>query len=327
MTQAKQIFTDLKYNNHNVTKDFSKYLQSITYDDYEKEQSDELTITLKDNDKLFQNEWYPEKGAKISCKAGFIDSKEILDCGTFTIDENSFHFSASGDSLEIKALAATTNTPLRTANTRPFEKTTLIKIAQEFGNIHGFKVAGSQGNVPVERVNQANETDLAFLRRIANNYGYIFKITDGLLTFTAIDTLTDADVLFTLTKEDIQDLNISDESTKMYKACSVKYFNPKTKKLCTYTAKRDKGTDTLQLKNIKCLSKDEAKKVAEANLKAGSKEVKGSITLKNANCLFVAGVNFAIKGFGVFDGKYHITHSTHTVSSEEWTVTGDIEKC
>lgn len=53
-------FYELKYNGHNVTLDISEYLQEITYTDYEKEQSDELTIHLKDNDKKFQNNWYLE---------------------------------------------------------------------------------------------------------------------------------------------------------------------------------------------------------------------------------------------------------------------------
>ena len=323
---ARQVKIELKYNSHDVSKDFSKYLQSITYDDYEEEQSDELVVRLRDNEKLFQNDWYPQKGAKLSCKVFFKGTKEVLNCGTFTIDEISSDFSNSGDVLEIKALAATINSPVRTTNTRFFEKITLNKIAQYFGNIYGFKVAGEQGNVYINRVNQTQESDLAFLKRISKLYGYIFKITDGLLTFTSTGSLTDTDVLFTVGKEDFSSVSLSDSGAKIYKACSVKYFNAKTKKLCTYTAKRDKGTDTLKL-NLKCASKEEAKLKAEANLKAGSKAVKGSITLEKTNTKFFAGVNFQLKDIGILSGKYHIKHSTHDISSDAWTITGDIEKC
>ena len=95
MEAVKKIKIDLKYNKYNVTKDFSKYLQSITYTDYEEESSDELSVQLRDNEKLFQNEWYPEKGAKLTCVLGFTNSREQLNCGTFTIDENRFNFSSS----------------------------------------------------------------------------------------------------------------------------------------------------------------------------------------------------------------------------------------
>lgn len=326
METVEQIEISLKYNNKDVTEDFSKYLQSVCYTDYEEEQSDEITLQLKDNDKKFQNDWWLDKGSKLTFNAGLKGTKTQVKFGTFTTDEPEMTFSTSGDSLSVRALAVTSNSPLRTVNTRYFNNKTLVQIAKYFGNIYGFKVVGEQGNVNVGRVNQVNESDLAFLKRISKIYGYVFKLTDGSLTFTAIDSLTNTDVLFTLNKEDISDLRLTDSNTKVYKACRVQYFNPKTKKLVTYTAKREHGTDTLKL-NLKCSSKDEAKRIAEANLKSGSKEVKGSITLKSINTLFFAGVNFAIKGFGRFDGKYHIKSATHNISDGQWQISGEIEKC
>lgn len=319
-------FATLKYNGHNVSEDFSPYVQEISYTDYEKEQSDELSVKLSDYNELFQNDWHPTKGDKLTAIIGY-KGQEQINCGTFTIDEIDVEMNASGDFMDIKALAATINSPLRTANTRYFENKTLVQIAQFFGNIHGFKVVGTQGFINVGRQNQANETDLGFLRRISNNYGYIFKLTDGLLTFTATESLTNSKALFTLKKEDILSISFSNAQTKTYKSCSVKYFNPKTKKLCTYTAKRNNGTDTLKL-NQKVSSKAEAIKIANANLQLGSKEIKGSITLKEANPLFCAGVNFQIDGIGkVYSGLYHIVSATHTVSSNGWEVSGEIERC
>ena len=315
---------ELKYNGHNVTHDFSQYLQEINYTDYEKEQSDELSIKLKDNDRLFQNEWYLEKGAKLTCKFGYKNS-EILDAGTFTIDEATFDFAQAGNSVEVKALATTVNSPLRTKNSRYFEGT-LQKIANDFGQIHGFKVVGDDVNFNVGRQHQFNETDLHFLARISNQFGYIFKITDGLLVFTKSDLLTSADAVLHLSKSDIRSLNLNDTQAKIYKACTVQYFNPKTKKLCSYTERRTSGTDTLKL-NLKANNKAEAMRMAKAGLNSGSKEIKGNITLKNPSGLFVAGVNFTINGFGRFDGKYHITSASHTFSNDGWNVSGAIEKC
>lgn len=326
MTDVQEIEVSLKYNNHDVTEDFTKYLQTVSYTDHEEEESDELSIVLKDNDEKFQNEWNLKKGSKISFKAGLKGTKTQVDFKTFTVDETNMNFSTEGDTYSVTALATTSNSPLRTVNTRPFTNKTLVQIAEHFGSIHGFKVVGSQGNVMVGRVNQVNESDLAFLKRISQNFGYVFKLTDGLLTFTKSEALTDTDIAFTLTKKDVQNLNISDTSTKIYKACRVQYFNPKTKKLVSYTAKRDYGTDTLKL-NKRCISKAEAIKIAEANLKAGSKEIKGSITLKGINTLFFAGVNFNLDGFGKYNGKYHIKSATHNISNGQWDITGEIEKC
>lgn len=323
-TTVSKPFYELKYNGHNVTLDFSKYLQEITYIDYEKDQSDELTIKLKDNDKKFQNDWYLDKGAKLTCKFGY-ENGEILNAGTFTIDEATFDFDTGGDTVEVKALATTVNSPLRTKNSRYFEGS-LKKIADNFGQIHGFKVVGDDVNFDVGRQHQFNETDLRFLTRISNQFGYIFKITDGLLVFTKSDLLTATDAVLTLTKSDIRSLSLTDTQAKIYKACTVQYFNPKTKKLCSYTEKRTNGVDTLKL-NIKANSKQEAIRMAKAGLASGSKEIKGNISLKKPSSLFVAGVNFAIDDFGRFNSKYHITSASHTFSDSGWQTSGSIEKC
>lgn len=320
----KKPFVELLYNGHNVSADFSPYVSDITFSDYEKEQSDELSVNLSDYNGLFIGDWHPKKGDKLTAVIGFLNGAE-LKCGTFTIDELSYNFDTSGDKCEIKALAATTNSPVRTQNSRFFENKTLVQIAQFFGKIHGFKVVGSEGNVNVGRQNQFNETDLSFLARISRNYGYIFKLTDGLLTFTSVESMTGTKALFTINRRDINSLSLNNASTKKYKACSVKYFNPKTKKLCTYTAKRNDGTDTLKLTQ-KVSSKAEAMRIANANLKLGSKEITGSITLSDANALFCAGVNFNLFGFGNYDGVYHITSATHSVSSGGWSTSGEIEK-
>lgn len=57
--------------------------------DYEEEESDELSIVLKDNDKKFQNEWSLVKGSKLSFKAGLKGVKSEVNFGTFTVDEAS----------------------------------------------------------------------------------------------------------------------------------------------------------------------------------------------------------------------------------------------
>lgn len=322
METVKKIKTNLLYNDNNVTKDFSKYIHEIIYKDFEEDESDELTIMLNDNDKIFQNSWYPEKGAKLTCSIGFENANSTLNCGTFTIDENNFYSNVSGDTLEIKALAASINKPLRTVRTDYYEKTSLFEIAEKIAERYNLKVIKGFIDVSVDRVNQVNETDLNFLKRISKNYGYMFKITDNFIIFLEIDMYNTP--CFTLTKEDIKSINFNDTTRNIYKECSINYFNPDTKKLCTYTASQDTGTDTLKIRQ-KCTSIEQAKLIAEAKLK--DKALTGNITLKEPNTFFMAGVFFNLHGFGVFDGTYRIKNSAHRVSNDGWEINGDIEKC
>ena len=226
----------LLYNGYNINPDFSPYLLDVTYTDYEKDQSDELNIRLKDNDGKFKNEWSPRKGDKLACTM-YPQAGNILECGTFTIDEIEFSGDESGDICSIRALAATINKSVRTKYTRGYSGKTLVDIAREIGARHGFEVIGSAGFVYVDNITQANETDLAFLRRLASMYGYCFKLTDNKLTFMPVEDLENSETVLTFNKSNIKSYSFTDTSTKMYGACTATYYDLKSKSLKSYTAR------------------------------------------------------------------------------------------
>lgn len=134
----------LTYNGNDCTKDFLQYLRSLSHTDYEDENSDELNISLNNNDGYFSDLWYPEKGDKLTCSINF--DGMTFDCGTFTIDDNSFTFDVSGDDVEIKAVAASTNKPVRTRKYKNYSGKTLKEIAEDKGKDNGFIVIGSEGD-------------------------------------------------------------------------------------------------------------------------------------------------------------------------------------
>lgn len=315
----------LLYNNKDCTEDFSKYLNSVTYREFEENESDELGLTLNDNDGYFADLWYPEKGDKLTCT--IIYGTDVYDCGTFTIDENSFSFTTSGDTLEIKAQTTPKTKPVRTKKTVNYTGKTLVAIAREIGERQGFKVVGSEGFINVGKIVQKNETDLEFLRRVASEYGYIFNIKDGLLTFTSKSALYNSDSLFTLNKTDLRSLRLTDSLTQVYGSVRVSYYDLKTKKVVTYTAKGNKDITEERIIHKRYSSFEEAKIAADAALKNLSREVKGRIELKMPNNLFMPGVNFDLTGIGRFEGQYHIASSERRVTPDGYTITGEIVKC
>ena len=342
----------LLYNGKDCTSDFSKYLKSLSFQDFEDEQSDELNITLNDNDGFFADLWYPDKGDKLNCSIDF--DGETFDCGACTIDENSFDFSVSGDTVQIKALSTSTNYSVRTSKIKNHSGKTLRQIANEAGASYGFKVLGSGGEERIGSIVQKNESDIAFLKRIAKMYGYIFNIKDGALTFIKLDEIEAQEPLFTIDKTDCSRISLNDSVTKLYGKCRVQYFDSASKSLKTYTAAGNTElTDTLNIYK-KCHSLEEAQRIAAACLKNGSKEITGSIELslplKNRTpsrpsdtlplgegenykqyyspvSYFCAGINFNLTGIGKFEGMYHIKSSTRTIDSNGLKIKGDITKC
>lgn len=326
----KEIYTLLKYNGHNVTEDFTPYLTDIIYTDYEKDESDELNVILKDNDGKFLNSWSPRKGDKLYCEIGFIGYKYKLVCGNFTIDEVESSGDSSGDICTIRALAASINKPVRTLLTKGYDGKTLIQIANEIGTRQGFTVAGQEGNVQVGRQNQCKETDLGFLKRLANMFGYIFKITDEILTFIPLEVLENSDSLLIFDKSMINRYSFKNTSTKKYGACTVSYYDPKSKKNKTYTAKstaKDAAVDTLKL-STRCSSREAAIKMANEGLKTGSSDITGSATVKTPSTKFITGVNITFgSDFGIYRGKYHLTQTTHHITAGVWEQSGEFKKC
>lgn len=315
------------YNKKDITENISKYIESLTYTDYEKDQSDELSIVLNDYDKLFQNNWYPEKGDKISAKIGY-KGQPLLDCGVFTIDEPDIELSVDGDKFTINALAASINENIRQRNSKSYVNKMLIDIARQIASKHGYVVGGSAGFIKIPYEIQYKESDIAFLARIAQNYGYIFKLTDNVISFLPVENLETSKPLSTITRKDIKSAHFRDCGTKKYTACSAKYLNPKTGKYVSYTAKSDKTAErneTLKL-DTKYSTKEAAMRAANAGLKNGSKEVEGDIEFVLGHTKAIAGVNFDVNFNIVHDGKFHITQSTHTVTRENYETSVSVKK-
>lgn len=322
-------YIEVLYSTGKESVNISKYIESLTYKDFEKDQSDELELRIIDKDGSFLNdaEKYPQKGTKISAKIGYSGEKS-LNCGTFTVDEIGLDSTDNGDILVIRALAASINAPLRQKNTRYFIGKTLVQIAKWIGSLHGYTVGGSEGFIELPRVDQYKESDLEFLRRIAAEHGYIFKLTDMLITFTKAENLETSKPLSVIQKADISSLSLTDTTAKTYNACSVKYYNPKTGKYTGVTvkgSKKDVKTETLKL-DVKCQTKEQAIARANAALKTGQSTVEGSIALKRGNRYCIAGANFTLKEYGVLSGKYHVKTSTHTVSRENYETSMEVKK-
>lgn len=314
MSTARKAIVEIKYESKNITRYIAPYLKSFTYKDYEHGQSDEIEIQLEDKDGLWQGDWYPQKGDTLSARIGY-EGENLLNCGSFEIDE--INFTYPSDTLVISGLATNIKKPVRQKNTAAYENKTLVDIAREIGKKHDFKVVGSQGFIKVGRVTQRQETDLAFLKRIAETYGYIFKIADKKLVFFKVDTLHAKSEILTLNKGDLTSASLTDKTSETYSACTVTYFDSKTKKTHTHTEKNPKVKkgDTLKITE-RCESKSQAILKAKAALaRKNGNEVEGTITFEG-NTKAIAGVNTNLTGFRKLSGKYHITESEHTIYRE-----------
>ena len=305
----KPIFK-IEYNQKDITKDVSNQVLNIEYTDYEHGQSDEITITFDDTQKLWQSSWIPSKGDSIRVFIGY-EGEKLLNCGVFEIDE--IEFATPPDTLTVKALATGITKALRQNNSVAYENKTLKQIASEIAQKHSLTLVGEIEDVRVERITQNQERDLTFLKKLAEQYGYIFKIAEGNLVFYKTEKLTGADAAKILYRTDLTRITLSEKTSKNYKSVTVSYHNPKTGKKITATAKNEncvKG-DTLKITE-RCENKQQALLKAKAALAKGNNTIEGSIDLVGTPNL-IAGLNIELKDLGYFSGKYHITQTRHFI--------------
>ncbi len=316
----------LLYENHDITVNVAPYVLSIEYTDSEHGQSDEIQISLEDTDKLWQGNWYPSKGDTLNLQIGYADDK-LLNCGSFEIDE--IEYASPPDVITLKALATNIKKALRQVNSVAYENKTLKQIAQEIAVKHRLKLVGEIKEIKVKRITQNKERDLTFLKNLAEQYGYIFKIADEQLVFYETQKLKDENATLILTKQELAGINLREKAHEKYRACSVSYHDPESKTVISTIIRANDvvNGDVLKL-NTRCENKEQA--IIQAQVALAQKnisKIEGSLSLEGSPYL-VAGSNIELKGIGNFSGKYHLTQVKHSIDKNTgYTTNLEVESC
>ncbi len=165
---------------------------------------------------------------------------------------------------------------------------------------------GDIEDIQVDRITQNKESDLTFLSRLAEEYGYIFKVTDKNLVFYDVQQLKGAKSTQIFYKSDLSRINLREKTSQKYKSVQVSYYDPKKKKTVKASARNEnvKKGDTLKI-TVRCANRKQAVQKAKAALSTADTTIQGSIELVG-NPYLVAGLNIELKGIGHFSGKYHI---------------------
>lgn len=313
----------IEYENTEITAHISPYVLSVSYTDFEHGQSDEIEIQIEDRDNLWKSSWYPSKGDLIKLNLGY-DGEKLLNCGCFEIDE--LEFASPPDTIILKALAANIKKALRQINSTAYENKTLKQIAQEIANKHNLTLVGCIKDIKIKRITQNKKRDLEFLKNLAEEYGYIFKVCDNKLAFYETAKLKTADTSMIITKQDLLSFDIKDKTINQFKSCEYTYLDPSSKKVIrSKISGSSVRTDCLKI-NKRCENKEQAILKAQAGMNRDS-SVQGTIALTGKPNL-VAGLNIELKGLYHLSGKYHITKAKHLMDRMSGYKTElEIEKC
>jgi phage protein D len=302
----------LTMNGREVTRDLSKYVLSVTYEDHEEGEADTVDVSLEDADGRFRGDWYPTKGDTLGLRIGY-EGAPLVDCGRFEIDE--ITLAGVPDVVTIRAVATGVTQPRRTREGRAYENTTLRGIAETVARRAKLQVVGTIEPIKIGRVTQIYENDLEFLRRVANEYGYAFSVKGTQLVFVKRADLAKGKSVLTLARKDLRPYSFRDKIMGVVAETEVSYHDPKTKRTRKAKVKdtsRTTGGDTLKL-NIRAESSEQAKAKAAAASEAANREATTCEATTFGDPRLVAGINVTLADFGALSGLYHIKRSRHSL--------------
>lgn len=323
----------LTYQQRNITRDISKYLLSLSYTDFLSGQADSLDIELEDTEGKWRDAWYPGHGDTLQLSIGW-EGKPMRPVGSFEIDEVELNCPPS--TINIRALGAGIQTALRTTEHKAYENTTLDAVAKQIATRQGLELIGRIEPITLDRLTQ-QDSDLTFLRNLAGEYDYAFKVTGKRMVFHAISELIKGAPVGSLVLQELTSVRLRDQITVVPKAIEVKHKDPVKKQLISYTivngetvavpsssSKTTTSADTKKQRN-RSVSVEVAKAKAKGDLARTNRErTTGSWTCMGRPNL-VSGNVVNLVAAGKLGGKYLITASHHRVSRSGYTV--DQEVC
>ena len=147
-------------------------LESIEYQDMEEGESDTLSFTVA-NSPAFA---IPARGATVKFWLGWKEGKMKF-FGQFTVDEISGNFSAATMTVSAKSAYLCADSTLKQKEDKQWEKISLADLAAKIAAKHGCKAKVSI-NTYYSYQAQCNESDMAFLSRLAQEAGGALTIKD-----------------------------------------------------------------------------------------------------------------------------------------------------
>lgn len=169
----------LKLDDRDVTQNFSHRLISLSMIDKRGLEADQLDIQLDDSDGLLD---LPARGARLSLWLGW-EGTPLQPKGSFTID--TIEFRGAPDRLTIRGCSADFRGKLNVRREQSWHDTTIGAIVNTIAQRNQLtaSVAAGLSSIAISHIDQSQETDAAFLSRLAERNGAFVSIKAGKVIF------------------------------------------------------------------------------------------------------------------------------------------------
>ena len=313
---------EISIKGKDVTRDLQPYLLSLDYTDKSDDELDDLQLSLEDREGLFQGDWMPRPGDIIAAKIrtfnwhGFGDSGEI-DCGEFECDEIELENGTDGDRIAIKAVPAVVKSSLMNQRkTRAWGDCPMAQVIAHIAGEAGLDTLYKAPEIVFERVEQRQESDLAFMQRICKEQGLRLAVKKSRVIVYMGQTADATDPLeYKREEADASGFRFRKTMNGIYTECRVGYTDADASDTTdkSFQPEEPPSTGKVLTINKRIEHPAQAERVARAELRdKNSQEITGSFDGMGDTRL-VAGCILDLKGWGQFDSTYVIRQAKHTV--------------
>lgn len=169
----------LKLDDRDITQNFSHRLISLIMTDKRGLEADQLVIQLDDSDGLLD---LPARGARLSLWLGW-EGTPLKEKGDFTID--AIQFQGAPDTLTIRGCSADFRGKLNVRREQSWHGTTIGAMVETIAQRNQLtaSVASGLASIAISHIDQSQETDAAFLSRLAERNGAFVSIKAGKIIF------------------------------------------------------------------------------------------------------------------------------------------------
>lgn len=312
-------------NDKDMTEVIRANLISITYDDKEGDESDEVSISVHG---VYNA---PKFGDKIELYLGY---SKLYKCGSFALQTVDRDFKAH--TTEIRATAVNfADTKTKVKKTRSWENTTLFGIARTIASEQGLGFKSDGEDVSIASKLQQGISDIEFIHSLAFEFGFLGCVKNSTLIIgkkvDTSDTNTNTSGIsggpkFELDMSELYSFEISEAYRNTYKSVVIEWQESSSGEIKSLRAGSGEPSYKMRVAQPKSDSEAFSRANAKLNelLKGG---VSGKCTLAGANIVCGGSVSFKNSGASDIDGRvFGIKSVSHSLNSSGYTIEVEFER-
>ncbi|NEP10888.1 MAG: hypothetical protein F6K14_11870 [Symploca sp. SIO2C1] len=317
-------YLSIIYNTSNL--DISGFIRSFVLDisitQRLTDAATSVSLKIRDDEMKFQNDpMFNGIGDSLDIEIFYENHTpdRRLSPGRFYLDR--VELSSPPDVLNLQAINRPLNIGLRTKKTRTFSSLSLTGIVSAIATEHGLSISGIRENITLTSWEQKDKSDLEFLMDLARDFDHIFRFDDqGRIYFQSWESLDNANTVWVFDKDNILSrppLRFTQSDSGTYQSFTSYYDENNIEKSSTLIDNFVVSTD--RLKNSTRYENYPQAILGSRGLwrRANSYSRFVEFTIEG-NGLIKLGNNFAIGGYGTFDGNYQVQELRNSLNSNGW---------